>query len=182
MEDKTRIVLTGGGGTGKSTIIDELISRGFCAHKEVAREVIRESLEIGSDALPWDNIVAFSLKVQEKMLLDYHNKENKSICFFDRCLLDVKAYLELDDFPIYAELDEVIENHPYYKNVFVLPPWREIFENDEERIEDFEESVRAFNQIKQTYISHGYTIIEVPVGTNSQRVDFIVDYIKLVQE
>lgn len=181
MDSKKRIVLTGGGGTGKSTIIDELINRGFCAHREVAREVIRESLEKGSNALPWDDVVAFSLKVQDKMLLDYHNKENKSICFFDRCLLDVKAYLELDNFPIYAELDNAIAQHPYYKDVFVLPPWRQIFENDEERMEGFEESVRAFNQIKQTYISHGYNIIEVPVGTNSQRVDFIIDYFKLKQ-
>lgn len=182
MDNYTRIVLTGGGGTGKSTIIDELKKRGYCAHKEVAREVIRESLENGSDALPWDNILSFSFKVQERMLIDYLNIENKSICFFDRCLLDVKAYLELDDIPVYPELDVAIEKHPYYKDVFVLPPWREIFENDEERMEGFEESVRAFNQIKETYLSHGYNIIEVPVGSNSQRVDFIIEYIKLIHE
>lgn len=182
MSGSTRIVLTGGGGSGKSTIIEELINRGYCAHREVAREVIRESLEINSDALPWKDVTAFSVKVQEKMLVDYSNPTNKSICFFDRCLLDVKAYLELDNLNVYAELNEAIAQNPYHKDVFVFPPWREIFENDEERMEEFEASVNAFNQIVNTYQAYGYNVVEVPIGTAIERTNFIIDQIKVLQK
>jgi len=182
MSDTIRIVLTGGGGSGKSTIIEELINQGYCAHREVAREIIRENLEIGSDALPWKDVTAFSLKVQMKMIEDYSNPSNKIICFFDRCLLDVKAYLELDKLSVYPELNEAIVQNPYYKDVFVFPPWREIFENDKERIEEFEASVNAFNQIIKTYQAHGYNVIEVPIGTSKQRVDFILNQIKVLQK
>lgn len=173
-----RIVITGGGGSGKSTIIEELLRRSHCAHREVAREVIREELEKQTDALPWKDVVAFSKLVQAKMLVDYHNPSNQSICFFDRCLLDVKAYLELDGLAVYEELESAIDQHPYYSTVFLLPPWKEIFENDEERMEEFDQSVRAFNQLRETYSHHGYTLIDVPFGSLQQRVDFIVKYIE----
>jgi predicted ATPase len=175
---KHKIVITGGGGSGKSSLIEYFIAQGFCAIREAAREQIRISLEQHSNALPWDDILAFSQKVQAQMLLDYQKYPDSEFCFFDRCLLDVLSYLKLDNYPPYPELLADIQNYKYFKTVFILPPWQEIFTKDEERTEDFEETVRAFDRIKNTYQEYGYEPVEIPPGTIEQRALFILDYLK----
>ena len=57
-----RIIITGGPGFGKTTILNHLQNAGFNTFEEVARIVIKEELEIGSDVLPWKNLDAFSKK------------------------------------------------------------------------------------------------------------------------
>ena len=55
-----RFILTGGPGSGKSTIIDTIIKRGFWCSKEAGRGVIQDQVNIGGDALPWANKNAFA--------------------------------------------------------------------------------------------------------------------------
>ncbi len=175
---KHKIVITGGGGSGKSSLIEYFISHHFCAIREAAREQIRLSLEQDSKALPWDDIFAFSRNVQTQMLLDYNKFPDSEFCFFDRCLLDVLSYLHLDSLMPYPELLADIEKHAYFKTVFILPPWKEIFTKDDERMEDFDETVRAFEMIKQTYQAYGYEPVEIPFGSIEQRAQFILDELK----
>lgn len=172
---KHRIVITGGGGSGKSSLIEYFITKGICAIREAAREQIRLSLEQNSSALPWDDIIAFSENVQAQMLLDYGKYPESIFCFYDRCLLDVLAYLRMDGQVAYPTLKEDIENHKYFPVVFILPPWKEIFRNDTERMEDFDETVRAYEVIRETYSLHGYQVVEIPKGSIEQRAQFIFD-------
>jgi predicted ATPase len=173
MEDIYRIVLTGGGGSGKSTLVNELKKTGFSAFPEVAREVIRKNLALGSDALPWKDVVSFSCDVQEGMIRDYELAGSHGVYFFDRCLLDVKAYLKLGNNPVYPYLEEVIATHIYYPKVFVAPPWRAIFEQDDERMETFEEAQKAHDQLIKTYRQQGYELVELPLVSPAERVEFI---------
>ena len=170
---KHRIVITGGGGSGKSSLIEHFISQKICAIREAAREQIRVSLEQKSSALPWEDVVAFSKNVQAQMLLDYSKYPESNFCFYDRCLLDVLAYLRMDDKDAYPGLMEDIEKHKYFPVVFILPPWKEIFRNDTERMEDFEETVRAYEVIRETYSLQGYQVVEIPKGSIEQRAQFI---------
>lgn len=55
-----RFILTGGPGSGKSTIIDTMIKRGFWFFKEAGRGVIQDQVNIGGNALPWANQAAFA--------------------------------------------------------------------------------------------------------------------------
>jgi predicted ATPase len=174
---KHRIVLTGGGGSGKSSLIEYFIAQGYFAIREAAREQIRFSLETNSNALPWKDIVAFSELVQDQMIRDYEKFPDAEFCFYDRSLLDVLSYLYLDSRPCYPSLQEAISTHKYFKIVFILPPWKEIFTKDDERMEDFEETVSAFEMIKITYQDYGYTVVEIPVGTISERATFILNEI-----
>ncbi len=174
---KNRIVITGGGGSGKSSLIEYFIRQGYCAIREAAREQIRISLEQNSRVLPWGDILEFSRRVQAQMIQDYHLFPEADFCFYDRCLLDVLSYLYLDGRDIYAELALDIDNHSYYNKVFILPPWQEIFVQDNERTETFEETVKAFEVIRQTYQDHGYEVVEIPKGTIQERADFILSQI-----
>jgi predicted ATPase len=46
------IVLTGGPGVGKTTLLNELHKQGFSIVEEDARRIIREQLEADADGLP----------------------------------------------------------------------------------------------------------------------------------
>lgn len=176
---KHKIVITGGGGSGKSSLIEYLIYNGYCAIREAAREQIRISIDANSRALPWDNVFAFSRMVQAQMLLDYDKFPESDFCFYDRCLLDVLSYLNLEKLSPYPELLADVKKFYYFKTVFILPPWKEIFTKDDERMEEFDETVRAFEMITMTYQAHGYTTVEIPFGTIEQRVQFIFDQLKI---
>jgi predicted ATPase len=175
---KHRIVITGGGGSGKSSLIEYFIAHGFYAMPEVAREQIRISLENKSRALPWDDIQAFSENVQAQMLKDFNAFPEANYAFYDRCLLDVLSYLVLDKRPSYASLNQAIENYRYFEHVFILPPWQEIFTKDDERMEDFEETIKAYDVIKKTYEAHGYQVVELPKTSVEARVEFILNHLK----
>ncbi len=175
---KHRIVITGGGGSGKSSLIEYFIAHGFSAMREVAREQIRISLENNSRALPWDDILAFSENVQAQMVLDFHAFPEAEYAFYDRCLLDVLSYLVLDKRPYYPSLNQAIENHRYFEQVFILPPWQEIFTKDDERMEDFEDTIKAYDVIKETYEAHGYQVVELPKASVESRVEFILNHLK----
>ena len=48
------VVLSGCSGAGKSSLLSELGRRGFPIYEEPGRQVVKEQLYIGGDALPWD--------------------------------------------------------------------------------------------------------------------------------
>ncbi len=173
MPQTKRIIITGGPGTGKSTIIDLLEERGYPCHCEVSRAVIKEQLEKGSDLLPWNDLSGFSDTVFKGQTGQYHQAEPNEINFFDRGLPDVIAYLRKDLLPTEA-LDDLVEHYPYHNEVFVTPPWEEIYKNDEERREDFETMQAIHNALVETYEHFGYTVVEVPKEDSYKRVNFIL--------
>lgn len=175
---KNRVVITGGGGSGKSSVINALMDRGICVFEEQSRQIIKQSLDTKSNALPWKDVTSFSYLVQEAMKKDYAKAPQSDLCFYDRCLCDVMAYLEKDHLEVYSSLLEDIANYRYHDFVFIMPPWKEIFENDVERKETFEDSVLAFEQLENTYTKMGYTMIETPKGAIEERVNFILATVK----
>ena len=50
---KNYYVLTGGPGTGKTSLINGLSEKGYCCIPEVAREIIKKQVNNRGSALPW---------------------------------------------------------------------------------------------------------------------------------
>ena len=173
-----KIVLIGGPGTGKSSILNELFSRGFVCKPEISREVTLNAQKKGIDQLFLTEPLLFSdllLEGREKQFLEAH-ESNDTFVFFDRGIPDVHAYLEFfnTDFPDY--FIEKSKTHMYTK-VFMLPPWKEIYTSDNERYESFEQAVEIHHHLKKTYQQIGYKISIVPFGTIQERTDYILDAI-----
>ena len=175
---KQIVVIIGGPGTGKSTIIEALIKKGHCCYPEISREVTLNAKKEGIDQLFLENPLLFS-----KLLLEGRIKQHQSaleelhqIVFLDRGIPDVLAYMHYigDDFPSY--FDEACKTHLYSK-IFILPPWEEIYLTDAERYEDFEQANLIYHFLKDTYQSYGYELIEVPKNTLDNRILFILDNI-----
>lgn len=78
-------IITGGPGSGKTTILEELSNRGFLTVDEVARQIIKEQISIEGDAIHGKNQVKF-LELMLSRSVDTYIQvtENEKPVFFDR--------------------------------------------------------------------------------------------------
>ncbi len=176
---KEIIVITGGPGTGKSTIIDALVEKGYACYPEISREVTLEAKKQGIDQLFLTEPLLFSQMLLDGRLKQYQNalNEEKHPVFIDRGLPDVLAYMDFigDTYPIHFETHC---QETQYDKVFVLPPWEAIYVSDEARYENFEQAKVIYEHLKLTYKKYGYELIEVPIGMVEERVTFILEHLK----
>ncbi len=176
-----RIVITGGPGTGKTTLINELEKRSFKCTPEISRQITLMARKKGIDHLFLENPLLFSKLLLEGREQQYigASKNNSPIIFFDRGIPDVHAYMNhfKTKYPdIYIEKSKKYR----YNHIFLLPPWKEIYTTDNERYESYELSINIYNHLKIAYTKLGYDITEVPFGKVNDRVDFILKQLKLL--
>ncbi|QQO10399.1 AAA family ATPase [Breznakiella homolactica] len=100
------------------------------------------------------------------------------ITFFDRGLLDTLCYAKMIGMAVSEELNYMASQYKYNKNVFLLPAWKEIYETDSERKQNWQEAVYTYEKMKETYLEYGYSIIEVPKLSVVERADFILSALK----
>ncbi|MCZ4297682.1 AAA family ATPase [Henriciella marina] len=178
--DRRRIVISGCSSGGKSTLLKELGARGFKTVEEPGRQIVREALETGSDALPWVNPAAFVQKaIQQaaKSLSDVQNHDGP--VFFDRSAIDALAHCERLSLTLPDEVKALGRSCLYARPVFFAPPWRDIYVRDDERPLPFEEAVREYNWLRLAYPARGYRLIELPKTSVEARADFVLNSLGL---
>ena len=173
-----KIVITGAPSTGKTSLIHKLQQEGFICIPEISREIISQQIAIEGEALPWKNLAAFSKQVAVLRKAQFINATKTSTHFFDRGLIDVVAYMNIDKLEIPEFISDFLNKNKYHSTVFITPIWEEIFENDRERKENIEQAILIEKQLKKCYQSFGYDIIEIPKLSIEERVNFIISHIK----
>lgn len=171
-----KIVLIGGPGTGKSSVLNELISRDYHCMPEVSREVTLKAQNDGIDQLFLTDPILFSkmlLEGREAQFISAVDSKHDWV-FFDRGLPDVYAYLRFSNTEYPSYFKDKCYQYTYDK-VFRFSPWEEIYITDNERYETFEESVKIDDFLKKTYKELGYHLINVPFGSISERTNFIIN-------
>ena len=173
---KEIIVIIGGPGTGKTTIIDGLIAKGYCCYPEISREVTLEAKKQGIEQLFLENPLLFSELLLEGRKKQFNNAINEphEVVFLDRGIPDVLAYMHYigDSYPSF--FDVACKEHTYTR-IFILPPWEEIYISDDERYENYEQAKLIYNHLTETYEKYGYHLIEVPKDTVDNRIGFILE-------
>ena len=176
--NQKKIVLTGAPGTGKSTVIQELEKRNFFCMHEISRDVTLEAQRNGTEQLFLTEPLLFSDMLLKGRTKQYQKATElaKEMVFFDRGIPDVHGYLNYIsmDFPD-SYIKTSRENR--YDFVFLMPPWEDIYVQDNERYENFEQALAIHNHLLNTYKALNYNVIQVPTGTVEDRTDYILSVI-----
>jgi predicted ATPase len=168
-------VLTGGPGSGKSTLLDALQQSGYARSLEAGRGIIQDQSAIGGRALPWNDRVLFAELMLCWEMRSYHMAQQQSgPVLFDRGIPDVLGYLRLLGLPEPEHMRKAADSFRYHHRVFIAPPWPEIFRQDRERKQDFDEAVRTYDALVATYTALGYDLVEIPRSPVDERVRFLL--------
>jgi predicted ATPase len=177
-----KIVITGGPGTGKTTLLQSLKKRGFHCMDEISREIILKARENGIEHLFLKNPLVFSEILVKKRKEQFSDalKSTHDLIFFDRGIPDIEAYLNFKKqkhtFP-FVEMNKTST----YDKIFITPPWQEIHTTDNERYETFSETKKIHTELENTYTKLGYKPISVPFGTPLQRIHFVLQQLHISQ-
>jgi predicted ATPase len=171
-------VITGGPGSGKSTLISALAAQGISTMPEAGRAIIRDQVAIGGSALPWADRTTFAELMLSWELRSYQQAMKISgPVIFDRGVPDVAGYLHLCGLPVPEHVQRAAKLHRYHRRVFVAPPWAEIFAQDAERKQTFAEAQATCEAVSTAYRSLGYELIALPLASVEERAGFVAEKI-----
>lgn len=167
-------VLTGGPGSGKTSLIEAARADGLRTTDEVGRAIIREQVAIGGNALPWADRVAFA----DRMLACEIETFDAAVAtveptLCDRGVPDVLGYASLESLPDLSRYKAAAAAHGYASRVFIAPPWAEIYAQDGERKQDWALAVRTCAMMVSVYGGLGYHLIELPRADIVSRLAFV---------
>lgn len=171
-------VITGTPGVGKTSVIKELKKQGVHCEDEPARLIITDQRSMGGEGIPDKNPKLFTELLLKKSISNFiKNAPSYNIVFFDRGIVDCIGYAHLFGLDT-SSIFDLSAQYRYNLNVFVLSPWDEIFEKDDERKMTFDESLSFHQMLLEPYRKLGYNLIEVPRGSIIERSQFILNHIK----
>jgi predicted ATPase len=173
------IIIAGGPGAGKTTLIGLLAEAGFAVAPEAGRGIIVDQVAIDGRGLPWRDAELFAELMLAWDLRSYAwARRQPGPVFFDHALPGMPAYFRRIDRPVPAHVLAAAAFR-YRAEVLLAPPWREIYRTDTERRQDFAEAVRTYDLVVEAYAERGYTLVELPLASPAERLSFVLDRLKL---
>jgi predicted ATPase len=135
--------------------------------------VIAEQVAAGSRAVPWDDYAACCELCVRRDIAKYDVLlAETGRVFFDRGIPD--GFDPRWTPP--PDLRAAAEARRYNSCVFAFPPWREIYETDAERRQDWAEAEATFPRILAGLERFGYEAMVVPKGDVAERTEFVLKH------
>jgi predicted ATPase len=177
---KQSFIITGAPSAGKTTIINELGTKGYTVIHEAAAQIIAAEKERGV-VNPWDNpdFEARIIALQKASLMKATADKTCQVVV-DRSPIDAMSYClrmghELTDQMI-ATVQECVSGGLYSKFVFWVEHLGEV-ENNGIRHENLQECEIIEKRLKQDYEALGFVILSIPKATVEERTRQVMDFI-----
>jgi predicted ATPase/GNAT superfamily N-acetyltransferase len=168
------VVLSGCSGGGKSALLAEMARRGFETRPEPGRQIVKEQLSIGGDAVPWGDVPRFVELCVSRALDFYKTARSTAKCvLFDRSIVDAVSSLPRLGLPVPEPLRHALQHYRYADVVFMTPPWQELFAADRERRHAFADAVAEYEALLESYPANGYQVELIPKLGLEERADFL---------
>jgi predicted ATPase len=165
-------VITGGPGSGKTSLIAAL--DGMHRVPEAGRAIIQEEVARGGSALPWKDPLAFAEKMLARDIAAWEAAQRlEGPVIFDRGIPDVMGYLKWSALPVPSHLAQAAAERRYNRQVFLAPPWPEIFTQDAERKQTLAEAEATCRIMREVYTGLGYELVELPFAPAVERAAFV---------
>jgi predicted ATPase len=169
-------IITGGPGTGKTSLIAELCRRGFAGTVEAGRAIILDQTLIGGRALQAADAALFAELMLAWEMRSYRMAEQEPVpaIFFDRGIPELTGYYRMLGMPVPAHVTAAADVFRYRPRVFLAPAWQAIYTTDAERTQDFVDAVAGSDAARTAYEGFGYEVISLPLASVAERADFVL--------
>ena len=172
-------VITGGPGSGKSSLIAALAAQGIATMPEAGRAIIQDQVAIGGDALPWADRASFAEQMLGWELRSHREaRERAGPVLLDRGIPDVIGYLLLCGLPVPERVERAAEAFRYNRTVFIAPHWPAIYAKDAERKQDEAEAAATHDMMARVYAGLGYDLVPLPFARVAERARFVMERIR----
>jgi predicted ATPase len=174
------VVISGCSGGGKSALLTELTARGYRTFAEPGREIIKEQAAIGRPDILDEAPGLFGefciVRTIHRMI---EAADGEDFVFFDRSHIDALSYCIRENIPPPEHWQRAAEVFRFNGKVFIVPPWPEIFRNDAERKHSFEDGLKEYPVLLQTYRGFGYETVIIPKAPVPERADFVLAALRM---
>ena len=171
-------VITGGPGSGKTSLIDVLAAEGFRHMPEAGRAIIQDQVDIDGSALPWKDREAFAALMLTWEMRSYREAlAGPGPVIFDRGIPDVIGYLRLCGLPVPPSVVRAADQRRYARKVFIAPHWPGIFVQDAERKQNLAEAEATYQAMVEAYTGLGYELVPLPLASVLERARFVRTHI-----
>ena len=173
LNDRNIAVVTGGPGAGKTTLCEQLAAKGISLGSESGRAVLSRN---GGHALRQQDPLAYALEILKLDIDNFKTAHSDSEPWlFDRGFADNAGFLDLMGISIPGEVDQACRNYRYQGPVFIAPPWRDIYRQDVDRIQDWQEAKATYFAVKAAWERYGYDLVTLPKTSVEARASFVLD-------
>ena len=164
-------VLTGAPGAGKTTLLDAAAAAGLTTSPEVARVLLQQP---GGMALRVADPQGFA-----EAMLEAHARElerhasDPGPVLFDRGVPDVVGFLDVSGLTVPKSVDQACRTLRYTGPILRAPAWAEIYQQDAERIQTWDEAVASDEAVTAAWRRYSYEVIVLPLVGVDERLAFL---------
>ncbi len=166
-----RAVLTGAPGAGKTTLLDAAAAAGMMTSPEVARVLLQQP---GGMELRAADPLGFAEAMAAAHVREFERYTDQiAPVLFDRGFPDVVGFLEVSGLSVPKTVDQACRTLRYHGPILRAPAWAAIYQQDAERIQDWDQAVASDEAVTAAWRRYGYEVLDLPLVGVAERLQFL---------